>query len=119
MNSTPIEQYDAQGRLVQLYYSIAAAAKAMNVAYSTMYKTVYEHKRIRTYYFVEYGQPIQKTPDRIYRFERYDPNTNQLVGYYRSATEAQKELGISRDVIANLAKYHGIDKDGYCWRKLH
>lgn len=117
MISTPVEQYDAQGRLVHLYYSIAAAAKAVNVAYATMYKTIKEHGRIRTFYFVEFGEPIQMCRDRTYKIERYDPTTGQLIGYYRSAVHAQKETGINRETISNLIKFQGKDKDGYCWRK--
>ena len=114
MRPRPVEQYNARGERLVVYYNIAQAAEAAGVSYQKMYAVLNGTHRLGRYYFVYFGEKVVSPQQSPYKAMR--TKGDEMEGF-TSLKEASRLTGIPYKRICALVRDGLKDKDGYTWSR--
>ena len=112
-----IEEYDKFGTLKTLYYSVDAAAKALNIS-STLLLKIVESGEIYNRKMYKYFDCVSfSTGNTIFPIKQYNMETGEIINQFRTITDAAKELNYHRNNIYMCMKNNTTDRWGYGWKR--
>ncbi|MEB2775250.1 NUMOD1 domain-containing DNA-binding protein [Algoriphagus sp. D3-2-R+10] len=106
-------KYDLDGNYIKGYISVAEATEETNVASSSIYRNITNHKKSAGGFIWSY-EKLQSVPSRYKKIYQYNLDGNFL-NEYKSILEASKKLNIKYYGISQNAKGYTKFFENYIW----
>lgn len=103
------------GEVIETYQSIKEASRATGYSIQRLNYTMMHGLERNGYIYVRQDG---KTKPKVVRFVKIDPKTGEVIGKYKSVSEALRSMGITNRRTIKEAATSGKPYKGYVWKRI-
>ena len=100
--------------IVETYQSISEVSRATGYSLSKLKYSIMHGLERNGYIYVRQDG---KTKPKVVRFVKIDPKTGEVIGKYKSVSEALRSMGITNRLAIKEAATSGKPYKGYIWKR--